>query len=122
MEWISSNWWWLVVVLMVLAGGTRFAFRRWRETREANEANNQVLGLVEAVLKSLHKVFEEEVHKVNSAHVVNAARDVYQRFIAPTSLSKFVSEDEFTRAVLEAWQKVTGVEEVVALAITQTPL
>jgi hypothetical protein len=121
MEWINSNWWWIIVVLMVLAGGARFAFCKWRETREAGEASGQILDLVEAVLKSLHKVFESGVYKVDQTHVINAARDVYRRFIAPTSLSKFVSEDEFTQAVLEAWQEVAGIEKVVALAVTQTP-
>lgn len=119
-KWIGSNWWWIVVVLMVLAGSARFLFRRWRESREEDAAHERILNLVETVLKSLHEVFKGEVHKVDREQVLDAAREVYRRFIAPTSLSKFVSEEEFTNALWEAWQEIAGVEHVVVQTVAQS--
>lgn len=119
MEWFNDNWWWIVAVVVCVLGIGLYVFRKWRETHEGDEL---VLDLVELVLKSLHEVFQGEMHKIDRAHVINAARDVHRRFIAPTPLGQFVSQDEFVDAVLEAWRHVAGVEEVVALAVARTPL
>lgn len=118
MEWLSDNWWWIVFLLMSLVGAGKLVFDKWRDSRDRNDAEDTILSLVEQVLNSLYNIFRDEAREIDLARVEKAARDVYKRYILPTHLARFVSEEYFVSRVLEAWKDVVGIEEVVAHAVS----
>ncbi|KPK84258.1 MAG: hypothetical protein AMJ81_06085 [Phycisphaerae bacterium SM23_33] len=120
MDWVVENWPWIVVGVVVVFSFALYIFRKWREAQAPGDAaKERIYDLVEMVLDTLRKMFQDEMRQVDEARVDSAAREVYRQFIKPTMVSLFISEDEFAQRVLEGWRDLAGVEGVVAAAVAR---
>jgi len=103
-----------IVVLTILAGAVRY----WAKVRrEKGEADASILELVERAISELKEAMRREAREITSDQLMATAKSVYECYIRSTALSKFITEDQFTDLFLEVWERVVGVQRVVALAL-----
>lgn len=97
----------LTVILLV--------FRWWRKRQDnEDEQWNFVMDLVEKVIEAIIKETREQLADIPLETVSNAARNVYEQYIASTPAGALIPKQLFINLVMEQWQRMIGVRQLVA--------
>lgn len=118
-EFVEQNWLVVIAGVVVVLGVVRWAFNKWRQNQVDKEGNARLYDLVQVVINKLYTLVKEEAQEIDTADVMEAAAQVYAKFIQPTALAVWISEQEFVNIVVGAWEDLVGIEQQVAVAVAQ---
>lgn len=117
-----ASWVWILGGVMLVLAGLTWLFTFWRERGGPSEDPlwDQILDIVDWLLKALAQETGKLLREIPQSVVEQAAKDVYRQFIANKPLAGLMSEADFVAMVVEQWRRIAGVETLVARTVEQS--
>lgn len=106
---------WIWIGLILLAGAAIGAFVAEIARRKWGDSDEHIIDLLDLVDKVIDTVKNEALDKMRDIpldEVAAAARAVYRKYVAGTTLEKLLNEEAFVGVVRSKWEQLIGVEQV----------